>query len=383
VELADVRRRQTLEGPLVPGPRRVQQRRHLRGGAERNKALGIWGALGGIGATAGWLIGGPLTDGLGWEWIFFINIPVGLGALAASLALLPESRRAGVGRSFDPAGALSVTGALFVLVLALVEAPDAGWASARTLALLAAAVLLAVAFVAIEARARQPVVPLAIFRSRTLAGVNVAILLLGAVAFGMPFILTLYAQQVLGDSALKFGVTSVVMPVAAAAGSIVGQAIVTRAGFRALAAVGIALTTIGCLLLTGVSVGGSYADDILPALLVFGPGLGAVFVTASIATLAGVRESYAGLASGLNNTSLQIGGAIGTAAVTTVAVSRTEHLLATGEAGGLVALTEGFQLAFAASAVFPVLGLLVVLLFLGRPRRRGAEEVLEPAPVPD
>ena len=350
-------------------------------GSERNKALGIWGALGGIGATAGWLIGGPLTEGLGWEWIFFINIPVGLAALVASVFVLPESRRAVVGRSYDPAGALSVTAALFLLVYALVEAPDAGWGSTRTIALFASAAALLAVFVAIESRARQPLVPLRILRSRTLAGANAAMLLLGAVAFGMPFILTLYAQQVLGYSALKFGLTSVVMPVAAAAGSIVGQAIVTKAGFRALAAFGMITSTLGCLLLTGVSVGGNYADDILPALLVFGPGLGAVFVTASIATLAGVRETEAGLASGLNNTSFQIGGAIGTAVVTTVAVSRTADVLAVGEESRLVALTEGFQAAFAAAAIFPIVGLIVVLLFLGRPR--GTAEVLEPASVPD
>jgi EmrB/QacA subfamily drug resistance transporter len=347
-------------------------------GAERNKALGIWGALGGVGASAGWLIGGPLTDGLGWEWIFFINIPVGLAVFLVAPLVLPESRRTRGRRRYDPAGALSVTGALFLVVYALVEAPEAGWASVQTLALLGAAGGLLVAFAAIEARSREPLVPLRIFRSRTLVGANAAMLLLGAVAFGMPFILTLYAQQVLGYSALKFGASSVVMPVTAAIGSIVGQAIVTRAGFRGLASAGMVLCAAGCLLLTAVSANGSYLDDILPGLLVFGPGIGAVFVTASIATLAGVRETEAGLASGLNNTSFQLGAAIGIATVTTVAVSRTEDVLAAGASDPLVALTEGFQSAFAASAVFALAGLVVVLLFLGRPRR-----AVEAQPVPE
>lgn len=346
-------------------------------GAERNKAFGIWGSLGGVGASAGWLIGGPLTDGPGWEWIFFINIPIGIGALVLVPLLIRESRDVVVKRSFDPAGALTVTAALSLLVYGLVDAPDAGWASAQTILFFAGSVLLLAAFGWIEARHRAPLLPLRVLRSKTLVGANVAMLLFGATAFGMPFALTLYAQQVLGFSAVKFGATSVVFPVMAAIGSIVGQAIVLRVGFRPVAAVGMGLMIAGCVLLTQVSVDGSYWGDLFPALVVFGPGVGLTFVTVTIAALAGVRAQEAGLASGLSNTSFQIGAALGTAIVSTVLVTRTEDFLSSNPgADPLLGLTEGFQSGFAAAVVFPVVGLVVALLLLGRPRRpRGQPEV--------
>jgi MFS family permease len=195
-------------------------------GAERNKALGIWGALGGIGATTAWLIGGPLVDGPGWRRIFFINIPVGLAALALSPVLLRESRAALTRRSYDPAGALTITGALVLLVYAVVEAPGAGWGDVRTILPLAGPVVLVAAFALIESRHPAPLVPLRIVRSRTLAGADALTILIGAVAAGMPFALTLYAQQVLGYSALKFGISSVVLALGATAGAIAGQAAV-------------------------------------------------------------------------------------------------------------------------------------------------------------
>ncbi len=195
-------------------------------GAERNKALGIWGALGGIGATTAWLISGPLVDGPGWRWIFFINVPIGLAALALSPVLLRESRAALTRRSYDPAGALTITGALVLLVYAVVEAPGAGRGDVRTILLLAGSAVLVAAFALIESRHPAPLVPLRIFRSRTLAGADALTILIGAVAVGMPFALTLYAQQVLGYSALKFGISSVVLAVGATAGAIAGQAAV-------------------------------------------------------------------------------------------------------------------------------------------------------------
>jgi EmrB/QacA subfamily drug resistance transporter len=195
-------------------------------GSERNKALGIWGALGGIGATTAWLIGGPLVDGPGWRWIFFINVPVGLAALALSPLLLRESRAALTRRSYDPAGALTITGALVLLVYAVVEAPGAGWGDVRTILPLAGSAVLVAAFALIESRHPAPLVPLRIFRSRTLAGADALTILIGTVAVGMPFVLTLYAQQVLGYSALKFGISSVVLAVGATAGAIAGQAAV-------------------------------------------------------------------------------------------------------------------------------------------------------------
>jgi MFS family permease len=226
-------------------------------GTERNKALGIWGALGGVGATTAWLIGGQLVDGPGWRWIFFINIPVGLIALALSRVLLSESRAVLTRRSYDPAGALTITGALVLLVYAVVEAPGTGWGDTRTILPLVGSAVLLAAFGLIESRHPVPLVPLRIFRSRTLAGADALTVLIGTVAVGMPLVLTLYAQQVLGYSALKFGVSSVVLAAGATAGAIVGQAAVGKAGFRPGAATGMALIAAGSLVLTQVSVHGS------------------------------------------------------------------------------------------------------------------------------
>ena len=351
-------------------------------GSERNKALGIWGALGGIGATAAWLIGGPLVDGPGWEWIFFINIPLGLAALALSPVLLRESRATVAKRSYDPAGALTSTGALVLLVYALVEAPDTGWGDVRTILLLAGSAVLLAAFALIESRHAAPLVPLRFLRSRTLVGANAVMLLTGTLAVGMPFVLTLYAQQVLGYSALKFGVGSVVLAVAVTAGAIVAQAAVLKVGIRPVAAAGMALMGAGSLLLTQVSVSGSYFGDIFFGLLVFGPGVGLAFVTATVAALAGVAEHESGLASGLSNTALQIGAAIGVAIATTVAVTRSDDYLAANEgANPLVVLNEGFQSAFLACVVLAGIGMALALLLLGRPRT-APQDRIETDPVP-
>jgi EmrB/QacA subfamily drug resistance transporter len=347
-------------------------------GAERNKALGIWGALGGIGATTAWLIGGPIVDGLGWEWIFFINIPIGIAALALSPLLLRESRAAVEKRSYDPAGSLTITGALALLVYAIVEAPDKGWGDPQTVILLAGSAALLGAFVLIESRHPAPLVPLRVFRSRTIVGANAVMLVFGTLPYGLGFVLTLYAQQVLGYSAVRFGLTSLVFPVMAAVGSILGQSLVLRVGFRPVAAVGMALMGGGALLLTQVSVGGSYFGDIFFGLLVFGPGVGLAFVTASIAALAGVPEHESGLASGLSNTSFQVGAALGVAIVTTVAVTRTEdYLSANAGANQLVALTEGYQSAFLAITILAGIGVALSLLLLGR-----RQEQLEASPLP-
>jgi EmrB/QacA subfamily drug resistance transporter len=341
-------------------------------GAERNKALGIWGGLGAVGATTAWLIGGPLVDAPGWEWIFFINIPIGLAALALSPLLLRESR-AVTRRSYDPAGALTITGALVLLVYALVEAPEAGWGSLQTILLVAGSAVLFAAFALIESRHRAPLVPLLIFRSRTLVGANSVMLLIGALAFAVPFILTLYAQQVLGYSAVEFGVGSVVLAVGVAVGAVVGQAAVLKLGFRPVAATGLALIGAGSLLLTQVSVSGSYFGDIFFGLLVVGPGIGLAFVTATVAALAGVAEQEAGLASGLSNTATQIGGALGVAIATTVAVSRSDDYLAAHEgASPLVVLNEGFQSAFLACVVLAAIGVALALLLVPRPPQTAA-----------
>jgi EmrB/QacA subfamily drug resistance transporter len=340
-------------------------------GAERNKALGIWAAIGGIGATAAWLVGGPITDGLGWEWIFFINVPVAAAVVALSPVLLRESRDSAHGRQFDFAGAVTITAALVALVYAVVEAPKHGWGSAQTLGLLAVSAALIGLFVAIEARSSAPLAPLRVFRSRALVGGNLVLLALGMLAFGMPFILTQYAQEVLHYSPVTFGLASVVMPVTAALGSIGGQAIATKGGLRPVATVGLALTGLGCLLLTQVSVDGTYLGDIFFGLLLFGPGLGATYVAGSIGSLAGVAESDAGLASGLNNSSFQIGGAIGVAILSTVAVSEADG------PNPFAALTNGFSAAFATAIIFAAVGLVAAVAVLAKLNL----PTLEPAPA--
>jgi EmrB/QacA subfamily drug resistance transporter len=350
-------------------------------GAERNKALAIWGMNGAFGATAGYLIGGPLVDGPGWEWIFFINIPVGLAALALSPLLVRESRATTARRSYDPAGALTITGALVVLVYALVEAPDAGWGSLQTILLFAGAAALLAIFVAIESRHPEPLLPLRMLRSRTLVGANLVMLLFATLGFGMPFIVTQYAQQVLGYSALEFGASFVVTPVGAAVGMIVAQAAVEKVGFRPVAATGMGLLLAGSLLLMQASTGGSYFGDIFLGILVFGLGIGPVFATATIAALHRVAERESGVASGLSNTAFQLGGALGVAIVSTVAVSRSENFLSANEgANQLVVLTEGFQSAFLACVVLAGIGVALALLLLGPPRKAPLER-LEPVPA--
>jgi EmrB/QacA subfamily drug resistance transporter len=351
-------------------------------GSERNKALGIWSMMGATGATAAWLIGGPLVEGPGWEWIFFINIPLGLAGLALSPVLLRESRAPLTRRSYDPAGALTITGALVLLVYGVVEAPDVGWGSLRTILLFAGSAALLAAFALIETLHRAPLLPLRLLRSRTLVGANLVMLLFGTVAFGTPFVLTLYAQQVLGYSAIQFGLGTAVFTVTAAVGSIVSQAVVLRVGFRVVAATGMLLLAGGSLILTQVSVGGGYVDDMLLGLIVYGAGIGPAFVTATVAALAGVEEHESGLASGLSNTAFQIGAALGVAIVTTVAVTRSEDYLAANDgANPLVVLNEGFQSAFWACVALAGVGVAISLLLLGRPRGV-AKEQLEAAPAP-
>jgi predicted MFS family arabinose efflux permease len=228
-------------------------------------------------------------------------------------------------------------------------------------------------FVGIESRSAAPLAPLRVFRSRALVGGNLVLFALGMLAFGMPFTLTQYAQEVLHYSPLEFGLASVVMPVTAALGSMTGQAIANRAGLRAIAAVGMALTGLGCLLLTQVSVDGSYLGDIFFGLLLFGPGLGAAYVAGSIGSLAGVAEADAGLASGLNNSSFQIGGAVGVAIVSTVAVSEAHG------SDPLAALTNGLQSAFGTAIVFAAVGVLVAIALLGRLRLPVPGVTAEPA----
>jgi EmrB/QacA subfamily drug resistance transporter len=342
-------------------------------GAERNKALGIWGSTGAIGGTAAWLVGGPITDGLGWEWIFFINVPVAGAVAALSPVLLRESRAAADRRRFDLAGAATITGALVALVYAVVGAPETGWGDGRTLGLLALAAVLTAVFIGVESRSVAPLAPLGVFRSRSLVGGNLVLFALGTTGFGVPFILTQYAQEVLGWSPIQFGLASVVMPLTAVVGTFTAQAIATRGGVRRVAVVGMALTGLGSLLLTQVSVDGSYLGDLFFALLIVGPGIGAAYVAGSIASLTGVAETEAGLASGLNNAAFQIGGAVGVAILSTVAVSGAHG------AGSLAALTAGYRSAFAVAIAIAALGMVAAGLLLGTRRDRRAVAAAEPA----
>jgi EmrB/QacA subfamily drug resistance transporter len=345
----------------------------FREGRERNTALGAWGAVGAFGAVAGVLLGGILTDALSWEWIFFVNVPVALGALAVAPRLLAESRDAR-GQSFDLPGATLVTGGLVVLVYALTQAEQHGWGSAETIGLFAAAAAALGAFVAWEARTRDPLLPLSIFRLRTLVGANVANLLAGTVVFSMFLMLTLYMQRVLGYSPMRTGVAYLAVAGTAIVWSTVAAKLVTRVGVKPVLVTGMTLLAAGLAYFTQVSVGGSYVGDLLPGFLLIAIGMGFSYVPISIAALAGVRPAEAGLASGLITTSQQVGGALGIAALSAIATSTTAGDVAAGSAPA-VALTDGFHAAFATGAVTAFAGALVAAVVL---RRR---DLARPAPA--
>jgi MFS family permease len=338
-------------------------------GPERNKALGIWGGIGGVGATSGLLIGGPVTESLGWEWVFFINVPVALGVLALCPALLPESRAPVRERVYDIGGAVTITAALVLLVYAVSEAPDVGWTGVQTIASIAAAVALIAAFVRIEARSVAPLVPLGIFNSTTLVGGNLVLLTAGAALDGMLIIVTLYAQEVLGYSTVQFGLGVAVLTVMSVVGAVSGQALVTRVGLRPVAVTGMILVGTACLVLTQVSVDGSYFGDMFLGLLLFGTGLGATFVASQIAGLSGVAEEESGLAAGLVDSSFNVGSALGIAVLSTVAVARTDDVLAGADqpVDPSLALTEGFQAAFLVALGIAVLGAFLAAVLFRRP----------------
>ena len=314
-------------------------------GAERNKALGLWGGIGAAGATVGLITGGLLTRYVGWEYIFFLNVPIGAAALLLAPRLVPESRLAGVRRRFDPLGAVTVTGALVLLVYTISNAPQVGWGSARTVTLLAVSAALLPAFVAIEARAAAPLMPLRIFRLPTVAVANAVGLLLGGSFFAFIFIGTLYMQQVLGYSALKAGIAWLAASVTSVALAGVAQKLVTRISAGPVMALGMALIGGGILWATQVPVQGQYWSALAGPFFVVGAGTAFAFIPVSIAGLAGVAEQEAGLASGLLNTSQQLGGAIGVAIASTVAATHLNTLLGEGKPAG-VALTGGFHWAF-------------------------------------
>ncbi len=336
-------------------------------GAERNKALGVWGAVAGSGGAAGVLLGGILTDGLGWEWVLWVNVPVALAVAALTPRLIPESRSESATRHFDAAGAVTVTAGLSVLVYALVDAADAGWGSTQTVGLLALSAALIAAFLAIELRSASPLMPLRIFRLRTLTGANAVGLLVGASLFSAFFFISLYMQQVLGYSAIEAGLAYLPLTAAIMASAAVGSQLVTRFGFKPILATGMLSIAVGLLWFSQVSVGGSFTTDILGPSLFMAVGLGFAFVTSTIAAVSGVQEREAGLASGLINTSQQIGGALGLAVLATIANTRTDDVMASsgGDPSALPnALTEGFQSAFVGGALIAALGFVLTLVLI-------------------
>ena len=336
----------------------------FRDGAERNKALGAWGAVAGSAGAVGVLLGGILTDGLGWEWVLWVNVPVSLIALALTPGLIPESRSESATRHFDAAGAVSVTAGLSLLAYALLDASSAGWGSAKIVSLLALSVALIGAFIAIELRSKAPLVPFRIFRSRTLTGANVVGVLLGASLFSMFFFISLYMQQVLGYSPIHAGLSYLPLALTIIFAAGVGGQFVTRFGFKPILAAGMAFVAVGLLWFSRVSVGGGFISDILGPSLLAAMGLGFGFVTSTIAAVSGVKDQEQGVASGLINTSQQIGGALGLAVLSTIATTRTHDVMAGGGSSLSKALTDGFQSAFLGGAVLAGLGFLAALILI-------------------
>jgi EmrB/QacA subfamily drug resistance transporter len=320
----------------------------FREGHERNIALGVWGAASGVGGAVGVLLGGVLTSYLSWSWIFFVNLPVGAAVLAVTPWLVPESRTTIARRYFDVAGAVSITAGLMVLVYAITRTSAHGWSDGVTVGLLATAGALIAAFVGIEAHSPAPLLPLRIFRLRTLTAANVAMLLVGATAFSQFFLITLYLQEVLHYSAIETGVAFIAITVTIIAFSNAAQALTTRLGPRPVLSAGLLLTAAGGALYARMPAGGHYFWDVFPGLILSGIGLALSFVPVTIASLTGVKPADAGVASGLINTSRQIGGSLGLAGVTTIAATATDRY---ASSHGVVAfsgpaLTYGFQIAF-------------------------------------
>ena len=346
-------------------------------GRERNTALGVLGAIAGSGAAIGLLVGGVLTEFVGWEWIFFVNVPIGLGVLLLVPRFVRESRAPELVRHFDVAGAVTVTGGLMLFVYALTRAPTVGWSSVETIASFAGSAVLIAAAVVIEQRSRSPLVDPRIFRRRTLTAANVIGLMLGTVLFGMFFLLSLYQQDVLGFSPLRTGVGNLAIALTVIAASGVSQALVTRIGVKPVLVVGLTLMGAGLAYFTQISADGSYFTDLFPGFIVIGVGLGFSFVPVSIAALTGVTGREAGLASGLITTSQQIGGAIGLAILTTVSTTRTDNLLAQGVAPP-IALTDGFRLAFWVAVGLAMVAVLATLVAFKRDELPRASKPAEP-----
>jgi EmrB/QacA subfamily drug resistance transporter len=354
-------------------------------GRERNRALGIWAAVTAAGGSVGLLLGGVLTDGLSWEWIFFINIPIGAAVIGLAAIFLPESRANIAERRFDLMGAASITGGLMLLVYGLTRAAERSWTSTEPIVVFAGSAVLIAAFLVIEARSRAALLPLRMFRLRTLAGSNVSGLFTG-VSFAVFFLGSLYAQLVLGYSAIETGAAFLAASLAIVLGSGIAQSLVTRVGVRPVVPAGFALGTVGLVLLAQAPVDGDYFADLFPALVVFGVGMSFAFVGQQVGAQIGVRPADAGIASGLINTSQQIGGAIAVAIATTLSTGATESYVEdhpATDALSAAALTHGYEVTYyilaAGTAVAAVLSALML-----ESKRAPAEPapITEDAPEP-
>jgi EmrB/QacA subfamily drug resistance transporter len=333
-------------------------------GRERARALGVWAAIAIGGSAVGLVLGGFLTQTFSWPWIFFVNVPVGIAGFILSLRYVPESKDEHAHKGYDVAGAVTVTGGLMALVYAIVHAASHGWGSTQTIVFFVVAAVLLTAFVLIELRAEEPLVRLSIFRVRSLLTANVVMFLVPSGLFAMFFFNTLYIQKVLGYGPLEAGVAFLPFTAGIMVSAGLASNFATRVGVRPIAAAGMSLTIVGMLLLTRLPVNGSYAMDVLPSLLLTSLGMGAVFMPLTLIATTGLEDDDQGLASGLFNTSQQIGGALGLAILSTVAASRTVDL---GGSSDPAALVGGFHWAFAGGAIF-VAAALVTLVALLRKR---------------
>ncbi|HWT24843.1 MAG TPA: MFS transporter [Solirubrobacteraceae bacterium] len=334
-------------------------------GADRTKALGVWSAIAAGGGAFGLLLGGILTDLLSWEWIFFVNIPIGIATVALALRHVPESRAAQRQATADVPGAVTVTAGLVVLVYAIVKAEDFGWGSAETLGLAAISVALLAAFVFIESRSPAPLIRLGIFRVRSLLGANGVLLVVAGGLFAFFFFSSLYVQQILGYSPLQAGLAFLPVTAGIMVGAALAQQLVKRIGVRTVSVIGMIVAATGLLLLSDSPVDGTYAGTILPGLIPQSIGMGLTFVPVTLIATTNVGEEDAGLASGLFNTSQQVGGALGLAILSTLAADKTADVIAGGSSQPR-ALVDGFNVAFFAAAILIAAGALLLLLMVRR-----------------
>jgi len=345
-------------------------------GSERNRALGIWGAVAGAGGAAGVLLGGILTSGLSWRWVLFVNVPIGVLASALAPRILLESRAEDGKTGFDIPGAVTVTAGLALLVYAVVEAVNVGWGSTSTLLRLGGAAILLLAFVVIELRQPHPLLPFAIFRQRTLRGADIVGLLIGMSLFSMFFFISLYLQDVLHFSPIKAGISYLPLSVGIILSAGAASQLVTRIGFKPTLIAGMLFIAAGLLWFSRARApGGSFASDVLGPSILAAIGLGLSFVPVTIAAVSGVAHDDAGLASGLINTSQQVGGALGLAILATLANTRTRNVLHAGVHNTSIALTKGYDRAFLVGAGFAIAGaILAALLISSRDSRAHAQE---------